>query len=259
MSSATTRRATSASGWRTLDIGGDISIAASESSKPTTSMFGRPPSPVPPASRAPTAKVSLPQANAVGGSERLSSHAAVEAADGDGLGARTGQMADVQAVAPRRLVPSGAPLVAESGPLRPAEIGDPAVAARDEVVDRPRDAVRAVDVHPPEPLVPLPAGSAEAHEGDAAPGEPGQARVADLDVEQDEAVDRAGTDQVLVRGELVVDRGEQQHVVAGEPGGLGERVQEPVEQVADPGGETILSPMHRLVRSRRFCAARFGR
>ena len=43
-------------------------------------MFGRPSGPVPPASRAPTAKVSLPQANAVGGSGRLSSQAAAEAA-----------------------------------------------------------------------------------------------------------------------------------------------------------------------------------
>jgi hypothetical protein len=51
-----------------MTSGGDISVAVAESSKPTTSTFGRPFAPIPPASRAPIAKVSLPQANAVGGS-----------------------------------------------------------------------------------------------------------------------------------------------------------------------------------------------
>src|SRR5262249_11096371 len=135
----------------------------------------------------------------------------------DVLGRGGGQAGAVQTVPLDRLLPAGAPLVAEPGALGPAEVADPAMPAPHQRADGPRDAVRPVDVGPGEIAPYRTARPPEADEGDAALGERVQPGVTDAHVGEDEAVDGAGTEQVLVGGELVVDgtAAEQQHVVPG--------------------------------------------
>ena len=134
-----------------------------------------------------------------------------------------------------RLEPALAPVAAGLGVERPADVGDPAVALAGHVLGGGADAGAAVDVDPGQVLVAVP-GPAERGERDVQLAQRRDPGVAGVGAGEHERVDRGGGEQVAVGRDLagLVVGVAQDQVAAGRTGGLGQRVQELVEQQRRP-------------------------
>jgi hypothetical protein len=121
------------------------------------------------------------------------------------------------------------PVGAGEGILRPGDDGNPSVAQPDQVLDGHPGSRRVVHVHVRE--VPLVVGPSESHEGEVLFQKVADAGVIPVGFGDNEAVHPSGEHQFPVGepGVSVLGLGESEDVVALELGGLGDAVEEGVQ------------------------------
>ena len=149
----------------------------------------------------------------------------------DVVGDAYAETADVLTGSLHRRLPAAAPVLADARGLLPAEPGDPVVPLLEQVLGGQPGTVGAVDVGPGVVGTGLVPGPAEGHEGSTTLAQEAGLRRTGVGVGDHEGVHGGGAQQVVVPVERVVGVArEQQHVVPGARGRLGEAVQEPVHQ-----------------------------